>query len=397
MFTSNTSFDSHWTPGPLDDLGLTDHHCHGVLRSGLSRAEFEDLSTESSWPAPPHTTVFDSQLGISIRRLCSQLLDLEAHSTAEEYLLRRNELGADVVNGRMLSSTNISTFLVETGYRGGEITTPEETAALASAALTSSIPAASAHEVVRLESIAEQVIAADPIAQNFEENFSRALRIASAGAVGVKSIIAYRYGFDFNPARPSAAQLRSAVSSWLARHEITGGELRVDDPTILRHLLWSAIDLGKPIQLHTGYGDPDVDLHRCNPLLLSEWLRATRESNVPILLLHCYPYQREAGYLAQVFPHVYADVGLAVNYTGSRSETVIAELLELAPFHKVLFSSDAFGLSELYFLGSHLFRRGLNRFLEKQIREGDWSAADAEHVASLIAAGNAGRVYGVTS
>ena len=35
------------------------------------------------------------------------------------------------------------------------------------------------------------------------------------------------------------------------------------------------------------------------------------------MLLHSYPFQRTAGYLAQVFRHVYVDVGLAVHHTVS--------------------------------------------------------------------------------
>nr|BFE88209.1 hypothetical protein GCM10020093_108100 [Planobispora longispora] len=37
---------------------------------------------------------------------------------------------------------------------------------------------------------------------------------------------------------------------------------------------------------------------------------------MPIVLLHNYPYHREAGYLAQVFPHVFADVSLALHNVG---------------------------------------------------------------------------------
>ena len=58
-----------------------------------------------------------------------------------------------------------------------------------------------------------------------------------------------------------------------------------------------------------GYGDRDIDLHRCNPLLLTALLRAIEPAGVPVMLLHNYPYHREAGYLAQVFPHVYMDAG----------------------------------------------------------------------------------------
>ena len=38
-----------------------------------------------------------------------------------------------------------------------------------------------------------------------------------------------------------------------------------------------------------------------------------RLRQVPLVLLHAsYPYTREAGYLASVYPHVYVDLGLAV-------------------------------------------------------------------------------------
>ena len=74
---------------------------------------------------------------------------------------------------------------------------------------------------------------------------------------------------------------------------------------------------------------------------------------------------------------------------------MIAESLELAPFHKVLYSSDAFGLPELHLLGAELFRRGLTEVLLGWVAAGSWSAPDAERVAWMIGAGNAERVYGL--
>jgi uncharacterized protein len=157
--------------------------------------------------------------------------------------------------------------------------------------------------------------------------------------------------------------------------------------------IWCGADLGLPIQFHVGYGDRDVDLHKCNPLLLTELLRALEPTGVPIMLLHNYPYHREAGYLAQVFPNVYADLGLATHNTGSRAAAVLAEALELVPLRKFLFSSDAFGLPELYYLGALLFRRGLSDFLRERLDGGDISRDDAERISRLVTAENAARVY----
>ena len=111
------------------------------------------------------------------------------------------------------------------------------------------------------------------------------------------------------------------------------------------------------------------------------------------MLLHNYPYHREAGYLAQVFPHVYADLGLATHNVGSRAPDILAEALELAPLRKFLFSSDAYALPELYFLAALLFRQGLSRFLQARLSDDDISYDDAERITRLIAADNAARAY----
>ena len=88
---------------------------------------------------------------------------------------------------------------------------------------------------------------------------------------------------------------------------------------LLRHLIWAGLERGLPLQFHIGYGDPDLDLRRSDPLLLRGLIELAEPPAVPLLLLHCYPFHRHAGYLAQVYPHVYFDVGLGVSYTGARS------------------------------------------------------------------------------
>jgi predicted TIM-barrel fold metal-dependent hydrolase len=148
-----------------------------------------------------------------------------------------------------------------------------------------------------------------------------------------------------------------------------------------------------PVQFHVGYGDADLDLAECDPLLLTGLLRATQHSGVPVLLLHNYPFHRHAGYLAQVFPHVFVDVGLATHHAGLRGGALIAETLEITPFGKFMYSSDAFGLAEHYHLGALLFRRGLSDFLSAGITENSWTAADAQRISGLVAFQNARRVY----
>lgn len=367
----------------LDDLPLIDHHCHVLVHHDLDRPGFEALLSEGGEPADG-TTRFNTRIGLAIRRHCAPVLDLPALSSAEDYLARRAEMGPGEANRRLLQAADLEGLLVDTGLSGPELGTIEQ---------LSSVAGFLAREVIRLEAVAEQVAADGVDPSGFADAFARRLAEATsrAEAVAVKSIVGYRVGFDLDPTAPDPAAVEAAAATWLAGD--ASAPQRLADPTLERHLLWCAVELGLPIQLHVGYGDADIRLHRNNPALLTDWLHLIG-SRVPVMLLHCYPYQREAGYLAAVYPNVYVDLGLTLSYLGpTRSAAVLEEALELCPFDKMLFSTDAFGLAELYLLGSLGFRSGLAELLSRHVDDGEWSDADAHRIADMIGTGNARRVY----
>jgi predicted TIM-barrel fold metal-dependent hydrolase len=203
----------------------------------------------------------------------------------------------------------------------------------------------------------------------------------------VKSVAAYRCGLDLTSAPPPPAVLAEAVAHW------SRGPVR--SAVISSALVWTAVEQGLPVQFHVGYGDRDLTLHCSDPSLLTGFLRAM-PPEVPVLLLHGYPYHRRAGYLAAVYPNVYTDVGLALNHLGpSRAGALLAEALDGVPFGKMLYSSDAFGLAELYLLGALTFRRGLREVFDARVSSGEWARADADRAAAMIGSGNAERVYGL--
>lgn len=111
------------------------------------------------------------------------------------------------------------------------------------------------------------------------------------------------------------------------------------------------------------------------------------------MLLHSYPYHRAAAHLTGVHAHVYADLGPVLAHTGARAAAVLAEVLERAPFGKLLFSSGAHGLPELHVVAASVFRTALARVLGEWVMDGAWSRTDAQRVATMIAADNARRVY----
>jgi predicted TIM-barrel fold metal-dependent hydrolase len=362
---------------------LVDHHCHGVLRRDADLATLESMLTEGdSWPGG---SVFDSQAGFVFRRLCPPVLGLPPHAELGDYVARRAELGATEVSKRFLAAAGVSALCVDTGYVPEPITSPAELGDLADA---------TAHEIVRLERVAEDVAAAGVGAAGFADAFRSALATRTAAAAGVKSIAAYRTGLDLRPERPSDAEVAAAAGRWLASSaEAEAGPPRLADQTLQRFLVWCGVDLRLPVQFHVGYGDSDVDLHRCNPLLLTPLLRAIQPTGVPVMLLHNYPFHREAGYLAQVFPHVYVDAGLATHNLGFRAPALLAEALELAPFGKFLYSSDAFGLPELYYLGSALFRSALSAYLRTGLDQDIFTERAAVRVTRMLSADNAKRAY----
>ncbi|WP_318215428.1 amidohydrolase family protein [Streptomyces sp. SCL15-6] len=370
--------------GPVHEtlaaLDLVDHHCHGAVVDDLDRAGFESLLTEGeAWPG---VSAFDSPVGLAVRRHCAPLLDLPRHASPDAYLARRSELGAAEVNRRFLRAAGTDVFCVDTGYAPHRVTTPAGLAGAADAV---------AYEVVRLEGVAEAVAAGGVEPDAYAEAFRTAAweAVRRPDVVGVKSVAAYRTGFDLDPARPSAEEVTRAARRWLAR----GG--RLDDPVLVRHLLWTAVDLGRPLQLHTGFGDSDIRMHRVDPTRLTDWLHLIA-GTVPVLLLHCWPYQRQAAYLSAVFERVYLDVGLTLHHVGpARAGAILAEALEITPFRKLLYSSDAYGVAEFHHLGALSFRQGLAGLLQERVDADELALPDALRIARWTGRDNAIRVYGL--
>ena len=362
----------------LGRLGvLTDHHCHGLVTTDLDRVGFEALMNEAPHASPLGTPLFDSMLGLAIRRHCAPLLDLDPLVPADTYVARRRELGAAEVNRRLVTASGIGTFLVDTGLDGpggAALSTPADLAGLAGG---------DAYAVVRLERVVQEILGERPndVPGAVED------RLRTSGAIGAKSIAAYRVGLDLPARKPGLDALVAALRD--------ADPHRVADRTVSGWLAHTALELGLPLQVHTGYGDPDLDLLAADPLHLTAFLRGTQDLGVPVLLLHTYPFQRHAAYLSQVFDHAFMDLGLAVHNTGALSTGPIRETLELVPFGKLLFSTDAYGLAELYLLGAQLFRRGFERVVDDLLGDGDLAEDDVRHLAALVARETAARVYGL--
>ena len=199
--------------------------------------------------------------------------------------------------------------------------------------------------------------------------------------------------------RTSTSQTAAAAFAEVHEQGRRDGRIRIESKPLLDHLIVIAVEesarQGVPIQFHTGLGDPDLDLTKVDPaalrLIFSDRFRAA-----PIVLLHTgYPYVRSLAYLAAMFPNVYADMGEAILFAAGEATEITRELLGLAPASKILFSTDASLVPELYWVGARLGRRALGRVLDEHIADGAIDERTALDWAERILWRNSERVYGL--
>ena len=228
-----------------------------------------------------------------------------------------------------------------------------------------------------------------------EETLRATVRSARRqGIVALKSIAAYRGGLQVVPRTEAEAQ--AALTQMYAGLQASG-QIRLADRRLLDYILLAALEeaaaLALPVQFHVAFGDDDTDLRLAHPLHLRSLLRERRFQSVPFILLHNYPYVREAGYLANLYANVDVDLSLGVPLTAAGSSARFAEAMELAPASKVLFATDAHSIPELFYLGALHGRRALARCLEQMVDEEYLTLTEAETTAHQILWQNAHVVY----
>lgn len=357
-------------------MPLVDHHVHVCLAETPSRARFEQLLCESAGPLGDGQSRFDSQAGFALVRYCSPLLFGERCAVGD-YYGRRRSISEESADRVLLPAAGVADWIVDHGWTATELITTDEFAQRSQGRV---------HLLTRLESVAEALLSDDVARSCFPESFRAAL--CADTSIGFKTICAYRSGFDIDWSRPSDEDVQRAVDGLSA-----SGRARLIDPTIIAFIVHEAMTFGRPIQFHVGLGDRDVDLRHSNPLDLRSLLIEAERIGTPIALLHCWPFERECGYLCQNYTNVYMDVGLGSYLMGVQAIDGLRCAMELCPFARLMYSSDAWGLPEQHYLGAMVFRKALADLLDEWVDAGDWLVDDAIRIADLIGSGNAMRLY----
>ncbi|KAL3676808.1 hypothetical protein R1sor_026756 [Riccia sorocarpa] len=177
------------------------------------------------------------------------------------------------------------------------------------------------------------------------------------------------------------------------------GEGLVDDRESVAYPVgeqeYHRLDLHKIAGAGNDFGDEDLDLQLANPLLLRSVLEDPEFERARIVFLHAsYPYMRQAAYLSSIYPQVYLDFGLAIPKLSKRGmKAAVAELLELAPINKVMFSTDACGFPESYYLGAKLARTIVADVLCDSVEDGDLTLNEAIEAAQNMLRSNSLSFY----
>jgi len=365
---------------------VIDHHCHSIARTPPADvAAFRAPFTESRDPSfiRDHMLQWPSYCR-AVRELCAFY-----GVVGEEALVRhiRTLPLADRAR-RLFADAGFEMLLVDTGYRPEDLLTVEE--------LGDIVPA---RPVLRIERVAEDLLpessTPDALIGGVLEHIRKAVR---AGAVAVKTVLAYRTGLRIAAHPPS--EVREAFSQ-VKTSTKAGRRVRLTSKPLLDTLVWevcqAAGELRIPVQIHTGFGDADLLLPDSNPAWLKPLFEDPACRNATFVLLHCHPYVRDAAWLASVYGNVYMDLSLTIPMTGHGAAEAIAAALQLAPWSKVLLATDAHTLPERFWAAARLMRDALRKALAEMRSHGFLTDSDLEAATAALLAENARGVYRLRS
>ncbi|MCS7060213.1 MAG: amidohydrolase family protein [Anaerolineae bacterium] len=368
----------------LSHIRILDHHAHNLLKpEAMANFTLAAAFTEGYAQEIVSRHVYET---LFFKRSLRQLAEvLSCSPTLEGLLDVRARLGYDQTAQVLFDAGGFAALLLDDGFMPDRI-----------------MPAAwhnrfaPTYRFIRIEHLAAQLIAEHATWSLFCEAFRAALEERGPDVIGFKSIVAYRTGLDIHPLDEPGAE-RAFIT--LRAQAERGKSVRVAHKPLNDWLVWTMLEIAArdrlPVQFHTGFGDPDLDLRTANPLHMRSIFENAALRNTPIVLLHaCYPFTREGGYLAAVYPNAYLDLGLALPYLSRAGMRFAASgALELAPLSKIMFSTDAHLIPETFYLGARCGREIIAEVLSQAVADGDLSPSEADAAAFDILHRNAARLY----
>ena len=373
----------------LSDVRLADNHCHGIYRiqAPTDVNAWRGFFTESTDPGMRNTHVTTTLFYRRLLRRLAAFFDCEP--TEEAILTVRQHFNDQDLIRSFLRAANFDVLFIDKGYPSQDL--------LLTDATVSELANCRIAPMLRVELVMQNLIAENSTLSAVIEALRDALKdVRGRGYVALKSIVAYRTGLDIR----TWANDQVEAAFVMARREVQEkGSVRLAHKPLLDTLLHVAFEEAAhqelPVQFHTGYGDADADMLLANPLNL-RWVLERREYRaMPVVLLHeSYPYTRQGAYLATVYENVFLDLSCGIPFLGNHEMLEFTrEAFSVAPYSKLLYSSDAVGVPEVHWVSALDGRRILGQVLGECVANGDLSQSEAEQAGVAVLHDNAIRLY----
>jgi predicted TIM-barrel fold metal-dependent hydrolase len=247
-------------------------------------------------------------------------------------------------------------------------------------------------KLARLDPLVDRLIGDGATAQEIVATVEAFMADAAAsGAVGFKTVLAYRTGLAVAPDAGLAAADRSLADDVPVRRR--GKALR---DLVFRTALARCADLGLPIQVHTGFGDSEIRLAESDPLLLEEVLRTSEGTAATVVLIHgSFPWHEQAAYLASVKPRVWVELSLSNLFAPLHTADRLLRVLDVAPRGRVLLGTDGHGLPETQWFAARVLTDAWTQ-AARTLTDAGASPGWVEETRTAIFEANAREVYSLT-
>lgn len=362
-----------------------DNHAHSLLRENryLDINSFRHSFSESRSLEHVRTHVPNS---LHYRYLLKELGRLYKQTDEQAIIGFRSEQSQEDLIGLLWNAAGIQSLIIDDGFNSSQCLSITDLASLAKRPV---------FLCRRIEPILEELITGCATLAEVVDLLPKYLAQDNLNQlVSLKTICGYRGGLAINvisqqEAKISFNQLKNGLKANLP--------LRITASPVYHYLLLHCLEIaaqyGLPVQIHTGIGDDDADLVACNPALLQPIFRSNLFAPVNFILLHCYPYVREAAFLASLYPNVFVDLSLSVSLAHSQAAILIAEALGIAPITRILAGSDGHSIPEAHWFGAMSWKHGLAQVLSQLITNSYCSEQEADWIAKRILKDNTTELY----
>jgi predicted TIM-barrel fold metal-dependent hydrolase len=372
----------------IEKFVFIDNHAHSISENFR---EMDKIAFRQSFSESRSISILENHITKNVHYI-DLLLQLKRFfdvKSEEEYLEYRSTLSQEELIQTLWDDVSIGSVIIDGGFGAGEFMSRSKLGKL------SGRPC---FHCRRIEPILEQCIEQADSFANLSEQFLKKLFDQSTESVtALKSICGYRGGLKLLQATKEEAEKDFDKLKLDSKGQ---KKIRIHKRPLYHYLLLQAFliagEQNIPVQIHSGIGDDDADLVECNPALLQNIFRGGTYSKTQFVLLHCYPYVREAAFMCSLYGNVHMDLSLAISHASGRAARMVADALSLAPATKLMAGSDGHSCPETHWYGALSWKRALTQCLCDMINGGLVTQREAETVGGLILHDNAIQLYKLT-